>query len=168
MIIVFVKSPNSDRRIWPEMNAADIIEFWELVGALWTCEGQETSPLKKLKVTNDLLDFFYDKPVHTMGTDVTHIREEAERVNCAALEKIFGLGSARVQRVPLPSSLPRHSLPPCQSVLQRGPRGARFLFAGSLTVCQIVPGSRSHVVWPSARPLLAPSPSSPEVWPSAR
>jgi len=37
----------------------DIKEFLELVGALWTCRGKGTNPLKKLKVSNELLDFFF-------------------------------------------------------------------------------------------------------------
>ena len=36
------------------MDPADIEEFWELVGALWTCEGPDSGPLQKLKVTNNL------------------------------------------------------------------------------------------------------------------
>jgi len=55
------------------MDPADIDVFWELVGDLWACEGTQSSALKRLKVSNELLDFFKEKPVHMLLTDTTYI-----------------------------------------------------------------------------------------------
>ena len=64
------------------MDTADIEAF---LGVGRCPLGQETSALQKLEVTNDLLDFFQQKPAHTMVTDVTHIWEETRRVCRAVL-----------------------------------------------------------------------------------
>jgi len=53
------------------------MDFLELVRALWTFRKTKTSPLKRLKVTNELLDFFYEKPVDLLNKDTSHILEEA-------------------------------------------------------------------------------------------
>ena len=100
--------------------------------------------------------FFYEKPVHLLITDTSYILEEAKRVNQAALEEIFGRRSAQVG----PSSL-----------LQRVPRGAHPFVTGSLTghrTDSSAHGSRSHVVWPSARSSRLPGPTSTESWSPAR
>ena len=94
------------------MDVADIGAFWGLVGDLWACEGAESNPLQKLKVSNELLDFFNEKPVHMLVTDTSYIWEEAERVNSAALKEIFGLGYARVAAGDASSLVPPKSQPP--------------------------------------------------------
>ena len=78
------------------MDPADVKEFLELVRALWTNREKKTNPLRRLKVSNKLIDFFYEKPVHLLITDTSHILEEVERVNQAALEEIFGQRFAQV------------------------------------------------------------------------
>jgi len=59
------------------MDLADLFEFVELVDALRTCQEKKTNPLRRLKASNELLDFLYDKPVHLLVTDTSHIWEEA-------------------------------------------------------------------------------------------
>ena len=78
------------------MDQAEMKEFLELVRALWTLRGKKANPLKRLKVSKELLDFFFEKPMHLLITDSAHILEEAEKVNQAALEEIFGQRSAQV------------------------------------------------------------------------
>jgi len=58
--------------------------------------GQKSSPHLMLQVWLELLNFFKEKPVHTLQTDTTYILEKARRVSRAALAEFFGLGSARV------------------------------------------------------------------------
>ena len=97
---------------------------------------------------------------------------------CIREEKLLYVRYLRFQgsAEALSLSLSLHScLQPRQSLLQRGSRGACPLVAGSLTIRQIdssshitgclaarqtVAGSSFHIVWPSARPSLAPSLSS--------
>ena len=83
-----------------------------MVSALWTCKGKEPNPLRRLKVSNELLDFFYEKPVHMLVTDTSHIWEEAEGVNRAALEQLFGRGSAQVAAGGSSSLVPPKGPPP--------------------------------------------------------
>ena len=81
----FICSEGSDQN-----GCCDIKEFLKLVGALWSCKGKETNPLRKSKVSNELLDFFYEKPVHMLVTDTSHNWEEAERGQpCSPGEKFW-------------------------------------------------------------------------------
>jgi len=43
------------------MDPAETMNFLELVRALWTFRKTKTNPLKRLKVSNELLDIFYEK-----------------------------------------------------------------------------------------------------------
>jgi len=71
------------------MDPAEIKEFLELVRALWAFREKKTNPLRRLKVSNELINFFCEKPVDMLFPDTSHILEEAERVIQAALEEIF-------------------------------------------------------------------------------
>ena len=61
------------------MDPAELREFFELVGALHSCQKKGTDPLRWMKASGELLDFI----------------EEAERVNQAAVEEVFGRRPAR-------------------------------------------------------------------------
>ena len=136
-----------DRRIRPEMDAADFEAFWELVGDLWAYEGTESSLLRKLKLSNDLLEFFHEKPVHMMVTDTSYIWEEAERVNLLAAGGASSL-------VPLAPQPPAPQPPAAPVPAPQGAQGGSCShIAGCLVACQI--GSRSLVAGrPPDRPWL--------------
>ena len=48
------------------MDPADIQALWEVVGALWDCLGLGACHWEKLGMANNILDFFLQKPDHTL------------------------------------------------------------------------------------------------------
>jgi len=95
------------------MDLADTTEF-EVGRCPSLLPEERNQPSSKVKgIRRTSVFFFYDKPVHLLVTDTSHIWEEAERVNRAALE-IFGRGSSQVAAGDASSLVPPAS-PPAKS-----------------------------------------------------
>ena len=77
------------------MDPADLMELLELVGALRSGQGKNTNPLRRMKASGELMDFIEDSPVFTAMAELSPILEEAERINQAAVEEVFGRRPAR-------------------------------------------------------------------------
>jgi len=99
------------------MDPAELFDFLEWVRAMGTFRTIKISPLKRLKVSNRIIEFSEDKPVHLYFRDTTHILEEAERVNQAALDETFGRSSSREASGPASSLVPPASLVSLSPVL---------------------------------------------------
>ena len=68
-------------RLLPVMDTAELQEFIGLVGALCACQKKGTNPLRRMKASGELLDFFKDYPVFTTVAELSPILEEAKRIN---------------------------------------------------------------------------------------
>ena len=77
------------------MDPADLMELLKLVGALRSCQGKNTNPLRRMKASGELMDFIEDYPVFAAVAELSPILEEAERINQAAVEEVFGRRPAR-------------------------------------------------------------------------
>jgi len=71
------------------------MELLKLVGAIRSCQGKNINPLRRMKASGELMDFLEDYPVFAAVPGLSPILEEAERINQAAVEEVFGRKPAR-------------------------------------------------------------------------
>ena len=84
------------------MDPADLMELLKLVGAIRSCQGKNTNPLRRMKASGELMDFLEDYPVFAAVPGLSPILKEAERMNQTAMEEVFGRRPAQVAAMPQP------------------------------------------------------------------